>query len=177
MRPPDWTSARIGFRRPEPGDVDAIFRVHSDLRTYAHRPQGVMRDRSRAVEVYDIWRRHWDAHGFGYAVLEPCDRSSGALPPVLGFAGLRWGEVLDHQVLNLYYRLDPAAWGRGLATEAASVLVAWAARQWPDVPVLARVATNNPASRRVAEQVGLAAIAETDPNDEVPHVLLLSNPW
>lgn len=175
-----WESARLLLRQPAWDDVDAVFRIHSDPRTYAHFPEGVMARREDAVAVVRDWRAHWERNRFGYAVVEPRRAASDQADSgraALGFAGLKRQAVLGHDVLNLYYRFDPAYWGCGYATEAAEVLVTWAGATWPDVPVLARVALNNPASIRVAERVGLIQIAETDPDDPVPHVLLLSRLW
>lgn len=179
------TSDRLAFCRPEPADVEAVFRVHGDPRTYAHHPDGVMRDRDQADDLLAAWRAHWQEHGFGYAVLRPRAEAKGEgedegaqdRGEILGFAGLTWQEVCGHRVLNLYYRFDPAAWGQGYATEAARALVGWASTEFPDATVLARVAVSNPASARVAEAAGLAVIPEIDPHDPVPHRLLLSRPW
>lgn len=191
------TSSRLVFCEPGQDDADAVFRVHGDPRTYAHHPSWVMVDPTQAREVPAFWRAHWQEHGFGYAVLrrraDPESRmgdeirvgdegTQGLDPPVrageiLGFAGLKWQTVLGHRVLNLYYRLAPEAWGQGYATEAAQALVHWAAEHHPDTPVLARVALANPASQHAAESAGLVLIPETDPQDPVPHRILLSRPW
>ena len=58
-------------------------------------------------------------------------------------------------MLNLYYRFDSDHWGPGYAAQAASAVVEWALRQGPDAPLVAVMATNNPASARVAERGGL----------------------
>jgi [ribosomal protein S5]-alanine N-acetyltransferase len=36
-----------------------------------------------------------------------------------------WQRFGDQPVLNLLYRLDPSAWGDGIATEASSAVVTW----------------------------------------------------
>lgn len=175
-------SERLVLSRPVPEDLDAIFGVHGDRRTYAHHPEGVMREPGEALELYAAWLAHWDAHGFGYATVrdgsgQQLRSGEAAGPTVLGFAGLKWQEVLGHRVLNLYYRFAPESWGNGYATEAARTLTAWAGQRHRATPVLARVAIANPASRRVAEKAGLTLIDDRDPADPVPHRLLLSRPW
>jgi RimJ/RimL family protein N-acetyltransferase len=63
---------------------------------------------------------------------------------------------LHHRdVLNLFYRLDPLAWGDGLATEAATAVVTWATEHVPEHPVIARVRPDNVASATVAARSGL----------------------
>lgn len=80
-------------------------------------------------------------------------------------------EVLNlyYRFDNLYYRFDPSAWGQGYASEAAAAVVARLADEWPDLPVVARVATNNPVSVRVAERIGLVL-------QDAQHVLHASAP-
>lgn len=68
----------------------------------------------------------------------------------------------DREVLNLFYRLDPVAWGNGIATEAASTVVKWATTNRPDYPVIARVRPENVASATAAERTGLRRAAHLD---------------
>ena len=54
------------------------------------------------------------------------------------------------------YWIDPARWGRGIATEALRQLLTIETER----PLHARVAATNPASRRVLEKVGFQLIDE-----------------
>lgn len=72
----------------------------------------------------------------------------------------------DRRVLNLFYRLDPSAWGRGVATEAATAVVEWTDTHRPDEPVIARVRPANTASQRVAVQAGLRRAEHLDTQGE-----------
>lgn len=58
-------------------------------------------------------------------------------------------------VWNVYYRLSPAAWGHGFATELASAARAAAAASNLQLPVVAYLLEHNTGSRRTAERVGL----------------------
>lgn len=58
-------------------------------------------------------------------------------------------------VLNLMYRFDPSAWGRGYATEAALAVLDWTSWNLPHQTVLARVRPRNAASQAVARRIGL----------------------
>lgn len=169
---PAWIETdRLLLRRPERGDLRRVFEIHSDPRTYRHLPSGVMREESQAAARLDDWMRHWDEHGFGYAVAE-----SRADAAVVGFAGVCHQHLAGHDVLNLYYRLDPAHWGRGLATEAAGAVVRARPTRVPGRPVVARIARNNPESVRVAERLGLRRDLLEDPGDTVPHWLYSTDP-
>ena len=66
----------------------------------------------------------------------------------------RW---IDH-----FYRFDPCVWGRGVASEAASVVVEWALARSPALPVIARVRPDNVASARVAIRAGLSRVEGLD---------------
>jgi ribosomal-protein-alanine N-acetyltransferase len=69
-------------------------------------------------------------------------------------------------VLNLFYRLEPAAWGYGLGAEAARAVVAWVGENLPDWPLIARVRPGNAASLKVAARVGLRRMAVLDTDGE-----------
>ncbi|HEX6873244.1 MAG TPA: GNAT family N-acetyltransferase, partial [Micromonosporaceae bacterium] len=98
--------------------------------------------------------------GFGYWSI----RWRGGHRPgaVLGFCGLKVMQLNNRTVLNLFYRLEPAAWGGGVGTEAATAVVAWATANVPDRPIIARVRPANIASARVATRAGLCRAEHLD---------------
>lgn len=146
---------RLSLARPEHGDIDAILAVHSDPRAVAHNPGDALRTRDDAEALFARWDEHWRIYGFGYWVVRRLHA-----PPPLGFCGLKFMGLHGRRVLNLFYRLDPASWGDGVAAEAATAVVRWAADRFPDQPVIARVRPENVASQRVATHAGLVR-AET----------------
>jgi [ribosomal protein S5]-alanine N-acetyltransferase len=150
-------TARLALRRPVSGDVDAILAVHSDPRACAHNPSDALVNRAEAAGLFAYWDEHWRGHGFGYFVVRRQDS-----PAVLGFCGLKFMPFRERRVLNLFYRLAPAAWGDGVAGEAATAVVRWAGERLPGQPVIARVRPDNIASRRVAERAGLVHAADLD---------------
>ena len=163
--PEPWLStARLDLSRPTAADVDAVYAIHSDRRTYQHAVAGRMETRQQAINLLGASNEHWATRGFGYASV----RLRG-LPGIVGFAGVKHQVVRGAEVLNLYYRFAPAAWGSGYASEAAAALVTWAAAEHPDTPVIARTARNNPRSQRVAERIGLLRQDVADDRDPVPH--------
>ena len=66
------------------------------------------------------------------------------------------------------YRIGREHWGRGVATAALTELVA---RNVTDRPLFARVATHNPASRRVLEKCGFRLVAR-EPDGALEMLLL-----
>ncbi|SCL70087.1 Protein N-acetyltransferase, RimJ/RimL family [Micromonospora citrea] len=155
---------RLSLRRPLPADVDAIYRVHHDPEACAHNPADLLATRADAEDLYRRWDRHWRQHGFGYRVVQP--RAADERHLVLGFCGLKLMRLHGREVLNLFYRLDPAAWGNGVATEAATAVVDWAATHLPGRPLVARVRPANVASARVAARAGLRRAPGLDTEGE-----------
>ncbi len=166
---PWLTTLRLTLRRPTPKDLDRVFEIHSNALTYRHLPSGRMTSVDQAQQRLDEWLAHWSEHDFGYAVVQVADE-----PLVIGFAGAHHHSIDEWPILNLYYRFHPDAWGRGYATEAVKAVVAWTAAEHPDLPLVARVATNNPSSIALAERVGLARQDVTDPTDPVEHLIFVS---
>jgi [ribosomal protein S5]-alanine N-acetyltransferase len=143
-------TARLSLRRPTPADIDVVFAIHRDERACAHNPSDLLTTRAAAEDLYRQWDEHWRRHSFGYWAI----RARDAREPV-GFCGIKVVRLQEHDVLNLFYRLAPSAWGNGLATEAATAVIAWAAAHRPQHPVVARVRPDNVASARVALRSGL----------------------
>jgi [ribosomal protein S5]-alanine N-acetyltransferase len=53
----------------------------------------------------------------------------------IGFCGIKVMQLNENDVVNLFYRFDPAVWGNGLASEAASAVIGWAAQNSQVSPV------------------------------------------
>jgi ribosomal-protein-alanine N-acetyltransferase len=141
-------TSRLDLRRPVEADIDAVWRIHADPRACAHNPDDAISTRDAAVERWQSWDAHWERHGFGYLTVLRGDE-------IVGFCGLKRMRLHGEPVLNLFYRLDPAGWGGGIATEAATAVVQWAAENRPGETLIARVRPDNVASAKVAERAGL----------------------
>jgi ribosomal-protein-alanine N-acetyltransferase len=149
-------TARLALRRPEPADLETIFAIHRDPEACRHNPSDMLATVADAEHLFSRWDEHWHRHGFGYWVVVSRDRK------ILGFAGVKVVRFRETEVLNLFYRLDPQAWGDGVATEAATAVVAWAGEHLPDWPIIARVRPDNVASQKVAQRAGLTRAEHLD---------------
>ncbi|WP_050592854.1 GNAT family N-acetyltransferase [Salinispora pacifica] len=149
-------TTRLALRRPTRAAIDTIYRIHHDPAACAHNPADMLATRADAEDRY----HRWDQHGFGYWVIHP--READAQHGIFGFCGLKLMHLQDQQVLNLFYRLDPAAWGNGIATEAATAVVTWATTNLPDRRIIARVRPDNIASATVAGRTGLRRAEHLD---------------
>lgn len=150
-------TSRLSLRRPTPADVDTIFAIHADRRTSIHNPSDAVTTRDEAETLFRRWDEQWRRFGYGYWVL----RRRGS-PAAIGFCGIKTVAFNGRPAVNLLCRLEPASWGDGLGSEAATAVVEWATEHLADMPVIARVAPENVASARLAVKAGLARAEDLD---------------
>ena len=107
------------------------------------------------------------------------DRITRAYPPGLGYWTLRphaapdrflgWVLLIPEDAVGpaveIGWRLVPEAWGRGLASEAAAVLLAYGFADVGLDTVVSDIRPEHEASRRVAEKVGMVATGRIDDGD------------
>ena len=152
---------RLLLRRPVAADLGELHRIHSDPRTWEDRPEERHGSRAQSGRRLAQWLAHWETRGYGYWTVE----REGE---IVGFGGLmllpRWrGRRGD--ALNLYYRLEPEAWGFGYASELGRAAVELARLELPSLPVVARIRDGNVRSVRVAQRIGLRRRPELDDAD------------
>jgi len=143
-------TSRLILRRLQPTDGPAMFRVQGDPQTNLYNPAGPHPDLATSEKMLRECLQYWDAFGFGYWAVTLAQQE-----PVLGFGGVEHRLWQGQEVLNLYYRFTPSAWGQGYATELAQTAVTLARKYFPQWPVIARVRAENLASQRVAQRAGL----------------------
>lgn len=134
-----------------------MFAVHGDPATNRYNPAGSDPDMASSAETLRQWIQRWEVYGFGYwAVTLPQTKD------FLGFGGVRHLLWRNRDVLNLYYRFTPSAWGQGYASELAQTAVTLARKHFPTWPIIARTRAENIASIRTAERAGLLRCPELD---------------
>ncbi len=140
---------RLRLRRFVPGDLEAIAGVFTDPRVARHTLTGVlpMEAVSRWLErIISSYRLH--EHGV-WAVVHREDAK------VIGYCGLSCPPVDGRPQFEIGFRLLPAYWGRGLATEAAAAARDVAFGPLALTRVICLIQPENAASIRVAEKIGM----------------------
>ncbi len=152
------STKRLLLRRPRESDLQVAHRIHADPATNTYNPAGPDLDLATTEQRLLGWIAHWDRYAFGYWAVEALENNA----EVIGFAGLRRGRWSGGDILNLYYRFGPAAWGRGFASEASRQAVLLGSRHFPDIPVIARTTPENVPSQRTALAAGLIRRTDLD---------------
>ncbi|MET3638358.1 MULTISPECIES: GNAT family N-acetyltransferase [Curtobacterium] len=146
-----------------PADIDDVHAVFSDARTWGHLPSGRHADRATTVDLVQRKIGGRARHGLGSWTVRTTD---GA------FVGVGGVDMTAARVWNLGYRLAPAAWGQGYASEVAAAAIDQAHRTAPCVPVTGRVLTSNPASAAVLRKAGLSLVWQGPASVAVPDGVL-----
>lgn len=132
-------------------DFVAYERIRANPGVARYLPGGIEAVRSapeRARQTLRGFARHWRERGFGpWAVIDKQTRV------LIGHCGLRYLPEFD--AVELLYALDPSAWGKGLATEAARVAIDYGQTELGLPQIIALAFPDNHASRRVMKRVGM----------------------
>ncbi len=150
---PTIETERLVLRPWRPEDLAALAALNADPEVMhwvaPNRPLG--EDESAAFLVRLV--RHWDEHGFGLWAVARRD----APQRCIGFAGLAIPSFLPAVLpsVEVGWRLERAAWGAGLATEAARASVAHGFGALGLRSVVSIIDPGNARSLRVAEKHGM----------------------
>jgi RimJ/RimL family protein N-acetyltransferase len=136
-------SHMTGLRRMDDADHNAVFRMMAD-------PQAVEMAAFTADDPTD--RNAFDAH-LARVLSDPSITHRVVVDGSGTFVGTIALFPSDEGHLEVTYWIDRDQWGRGHASRALGLVLADAPR-----PVLARVAIDNLASRRVLEKAGFVAV-------------------
>ena len=146
---PTLTTDRLVLRPFRADDLGPFFAIMSTdgVRSSLHVPE----DFSPA----DAWRTLsvlaglWELKGFGQWALE--ERDSGRF---VGRAGLHWRPDDDWPGVEVGWMLDPAVWGSGYATEAATRAVRYGFEELGQDALFSLILPENARSQAVARRLG-----------------------
>jgi len=170
---PFLTTERLVLRRLTPHDLQELFELDSDPEVVRWANPGgrttsyeEMRDHelSRLLSYYD----RYDSYGFYAAEDKLTDEFLGwfFLRPVT-IDGQPPEEFED---VELGYRLNRRAWGKGYATEGSKALIEKCFSELDAERVIADVIVDNVASARVLEKIGFRAMKRFVGEDGRPEI-------
>jgi ribosomal-protein-alanine N-acetyltransferase len=125
---------------------------------------GQPRDAEHAAEILAADIEHWQTRSFGPWVF--FETATGVF---VGRGGLRASTIAGTECVEVIYALRPDAWGRGYATDIATIAIEHA-RQIRVTEVVGIATASNLASRRVLEKAGLRLLERVE-HAGLPHIL------
>jgi RimJ/RimL family protein N-acetyltransferase len=152
----DVTTERLDLRRFHPADVDELAPVFAQEEVWRFPyGRGMTRDETESFVASQL--AHWDEHRFGLWVAG--ERATGR---TVGYVGLAVPTFLPEilPAVEVGWRFEPAVWGRGYATEAATAALDEAFTTLGLEKVCSLPQADNPASCRVADRLGLRRVRE-----------------
>ena len=130
------------------------------LRYTGEQPQASLDDVRNILSTRPL--KDYATHGYGRMAC--IEKSSGRL---VGFSGLKFLEELNE--VDIGYRFLPDCWGKGYATESARVLMQQGASEHGIERVVGLVHSDNVASVRVLQKLGLVFERELPPDADAEH--------
>lgn len=146
---------RLLLRPFTPADFEALYAVIGDPVTMQFYPFPF--DKQSTLDWIERNLRRYEEDGSGLRAVVL--KSSGEM---IGDCGPVWQEVEGMRELEIGYHIRRDHWGRGYATEAARVAMAYAFEKFPVERVISLIRPENIPSRRVAEKNGLVIDREID---------------
>ncbi|MGD1859190.1 MAG: GNAT family N-acetyltransferase [Leptolyngbyaceae cyanobacterium] len=146
-----FETERIICRRLLPPDVDEMYAVYGDADAMRWVDDGRPIERSECLEWIAVTLNNYKLRGYGMSVLVGKETET-----VIGFCGLVHPN--NQPAAEIKYALCRNFWGMGLATEAVKAMLAYGRRKLQLHEVIATVAPQNIASRRVLSKAGMKAI-------------------
>lgn len=157
---------RLRLAEPVAADLPELFTIYSDPLVWQHFPSLRHTEPAQTESLLTGLIDGWERDGLGMWIVRPLGGG-----PILGHGGC----TIRREVFwNLGYRFAAAAHGHGYATEVATVAVAAARSQRPDLPIVAYLLEHNTASANVARKVGLSLQHRApDAGNPDPHAIRL----
>ena len=157
------TTARLSLEPWRDSFERDLVRMSSDPRVMRYIGEGVTWDPERAAQRHQAHLAHWRDQGFGWRGI------IGGDGDFLGVAALnRLGDLvpgIEASAFEIGWWIEPFAWGRGVATEAATAIRDEAFSRLGAERLVGRYQPDNEASGRVMVKLGMSPYGETAGRD------------
>ena len=143
---------RLVLRSYREADREAFAALNSDAQVGAWLA-GTL-DRGGSDALMDRINAHIAQHGFGFWAAER--KADGRLVGMVGLATVEAGALPVEPGIEMGWRMLPAVWGQGLATEGARAALEWGFSNLNVDEIIAFTARSNLASQAVMRKIGMA---------------------
>lgn len=157
---------RLLVRRWVPDDREPLLRIYGDAEAMRWVADGVPLTQQQAANWLEVTANNYRQRGYGMYTVTL--RNGGS---IIGFCGLVHPD--DQDKPEVKYAFAREHWGHGYASEVVCALLPYAAEKLGLKQIIATVAPDNAASRRVLSKAGMTLI-DTLPEDDGSQTLLLS---
>jgi [ribosomal protein S5]-alanine N-acetyltransferase len=147
---------RLILRELLPTDAQAMFELDSNPQVHTYLGNNPIKTLEQAKEIIEGVCKQYINNGIGrWAAIE---KSSGNF---IGWSGLKF--ITEYQNNHIYYydigyRLMPAYWGKGYATESAKAAIAYGFTKLNATEIIGSANVENIVSRKALEKCGLKFI-------------------
>lgn len=158
---------RLGLRSWKEKDHESFAKMNADPRVMEHFPFLMTREQTDAylTRIYN----HFDEYGYGVYAVDILD--SNEFIGYIGFSCPTW-ESYFTPCVEVGWRLKSESWNKGYATEGALACLEYGFKELGLDAIYSWTATDNKASERVMQKIGLVKIDEFDhPRIEKGHRL------
>jgi RimJ/RimL family protein N-acetyltransferase len=148
---PDVTTDRLDLRRSQSDDLDELAGVFANREVWQF-PYGRAFSRDETAGFLDAQIREWEERGFGCWIARERARNR-----VIGYVGISVPMFLPEilPAVEVGWRLDPAVWGKGFASEGALAALEASFTTLGLGEVCSVPQADNPASSRVCDRIGM----------------------
>ena len=151
------TSDRLGLRSWREADLAPFAALNGDPVVMEHFPAELTREQSDAM--VGRLQAHEERDGCTFWAVD--ELATGRFVGMLGVLVQRdMDGVLGGPTREMGWRLAPAFWGRGYATEGARACLRWAFAETDAERVVAFTTLDNARSERVMQRAGMQRVAE-----------------
>ena len=148
-----FSSKRLGFRNWKEKDKIPFFLMNNNQQVMEHFP--ALLDKAASDELLYKLQHHFLSHGYTYFAVDELNSQK-----LIGFIGIK-NQDYEYQhtpFIDIGWRLDPAFWGKGYATEGAKACLEFGFNTIGLDEIYSVAVHQNQNSFRVMEKLGMQKI-------------------
>jgi len=149
LRIPTIETPRTFLRAFNVGETKTLHAILAEPGVLRYFPSSKPPPLERVEKLIESQSRHWEEQGYGWwAVADQKDDT------LIGWCGL--GFLENTEEIEIKYLFKRSHWGKGIATETASVCLEYGYREVDLDTIIGLTHLENIASQRVLEKIGLS---------------------